>query len=79
MKRSNPHVEASLAVRLGCAVGAAAFSAVILGTLVGAMAPLGHDVEAATATDVAIVPSRIEVVGSRATTTVRSVAAPHVG
>lgn len=78
MKRSNPHVEVSLAVRLGCAASAAAFSAVILGTLVGAMAPLGHDAETA-ATEVAIVPSRIEVVGSRATTTVRSVAAPHVG
>ena len=79
MKRSEPHVEGSLALRLGCAVGAAAFSAVILGTLVGAMAPLGYDAEFAGATDVAIVPSRIEVIGTRATTTVRNVAAPHVG
>jgi hypothetical protein len=52
---------------------------VILGTLVGAMAPLGLDAGFVAATDVAIVPSRIEVVGTRATVTVRSVAAPHVG
>jgi hypothetical protein len=66
-------------VRLASAAGAAVFSAMILGTLVGAMAPLGHDAEFAAATDVTISPGRIEVVGTRATTTVRNAAAPHVG
>lgn len=79
MKTTQPHVEGSLAVRIASAAGAAALAAVVLGTLVGAMAPVGFDADYAGATDVAISPARIEVVGTRATNTVRSVAAPHVG
>lgn len=79
MKRNHSYVESSLAVRLASIAGALAFSAAILATLVGTMAPTGRDVGYAIATEVTVVPSRIEVVGTRATTTVRSVAAAHVG
>jgi len=79
MKRNHPYVEGSLAVRVASAAGALAFSAAILATLVGAMAPTGRDVDYAIATEVTVVPSRIEVVGTRAPTTVRSAVAPHVG
>lgn len=79
MKRNHSYVEGSLAVRLASAAGAAALSFAILGALVGTMAPSGHDVGYALATEVTVVPARIEVVGTRAPTIVRSVAAPHAG
>ncbi|HEX4882687.1 MAG TPA: hypothetical protein VFX05_01030 [Casimicrobiaceae bacterium] len=82
MYRTEPHVERSLGMRIASLAGAAAFSAAILGTLVTAMAPSGQDAAFSAATEVTIVPSRIEVVGARATSTARAArtaAAPHVG
>lgn len=79
MKRNRPCIEGSVGVRLASAAGAAALSFAMLGALVGTMAPSGQDVEYALATKVAIVPGRIDVVGTRAPTIVRSVAAPHAG
>jgi hypothetical protein len=79
MKRYESQVEGSVAARLGCAAAAAVFSAAIIGVLVAAMAPTGHDVAQTLAVDAARTPLRIEVVGTRAPTIVRSVAAPRVG
>lgn len=79
MKRYESQVEGSVAARLGCAAAAAVFSAAILGVLVTAMAPTGHDVTQTLAIDSARAPLRIEVVGTRAPTMVRTIAAPRVG
>ena len=79
MKRYESQVEGTVAVRLGCAAAAAVFSAAILGVLVTAMAPSGHDLAQTLAVDSARAPLRIEVVGTRAPTMVRSVATPRVG
>jgi hypothetical protein len=79
MKRYESQVEGNVAVRLGCTAAAAVFSAAILGVLVTAMAPTGHDVAQTLAADTARAPLRIEVVGTRAPTMVRNVGAPRVG
>lgn len=74
MIRRFPHVDGSVAVRFASAAGAAALSAVILGSLVGAMAPAGQDAAYVAATEVSIEPARIEVVAERAATIARRAA-----
>lgn len=62
-------------VRLASLAGAFAFTAATLAAVVGGMGA-GAD---AGATEVAIVPSTIEVVGTRAPTRLSDEAKPHVG